>query len=557
MNARLTRVLAILMGGIFFCFQGCDQQLGTASSRSSELILTFTYGSEKEKWVEVITKTFNARQEQTASGKIIRVEAIPMGSGQCVEEVLQGQRETHLISPASSVFIDLGNAEAVASSGAPLVRSTESVCLSPIVIGMWKPMAEALGHGKHPIGWKEIHDLSLNPEGWGAYGLPQWGKFRFGHTHPDYSNSGMLSLIAEAYAGAGKVAGLTTADVRSEAVGNYIEKIEKAVVHYGSSTGFFGRKMFEGGPGYLSAAVMYENMVIESLERDDLSFPIVAVYPQEGTFWSDHPVGIIDRDYVTPDHRAAAQSYLSFLLARPQQELSMQYGFRPADPAIPLSSRFSPRNGVDPAQPLTTLEVPPVSTIEAIREVWEERKKRSHVILAIDTSGSMKGRKMAQAREGALQLLEMLDDEDSFSLITFDSQARSVMESVVLQDSREEVQQQIGVLFAKGKTALYDAIALGLNTVESVPADQQQDKITALVVLSDGEDSQKGTTLPALLNQLGQGDEGAKVRVFTIGYGEGASASDLKTISRHTQAKYYHGTVDTISEVFLSISTFF
>src|SRR6202007_2966678 len=126
-----------------------------------------------------------------------------------------------------------------------------------------KPMAEAIGWGKKPVGWADILALAQKKEGWAAYNFPQWGAFKFGHTHPEYSNSGLISLFAEVYAGAGKVKGLTDADVKDEKVARFLGDIERSVVHYGASTGFFGNKMFANGPQYLSAAVLYENMVIE------------------------------------------------------------------------------------------------------------------------------------------------------------------------------------------------------------------------------------------------------------------------------------------------------
>lgn len=158
----------------------------------------------------------------------------------------------------------------------------------------------------------------------------------------------MISLLAEAYAGAGKVAGLSVADVAQPKTAQYVAGIESAIVHYGSSTGFFGKRMFAAGPQYLSAAVLYENMVIESYGPSyQLPFPVVAVYPKEGTFWSDHPVGVVERPWVTPEHREAAKVYVDYLLARPQQERAMQYGFRPSAVEIPLGAPFDAAHGVD------------------------------------------------------------------------------------------------------------------------------------------------------------------------------------------------------------------
>jgi Ca-activated chloride channel homolog len=189
------------------------------------------------------------------------------------------------------------NPQSQSKFGKDLIATTDNLVLSPVVIAMWKPMAEALGWGKKPIGWSDILALARSQKGWAAYGYPQWGSFKFGHTHPQFSNSGLISLFAEVYAASGKTAGLTAADLNKPHTAEFLAGIEKSVVHYGSSTGFFGRQMFSSGPQYLSAAVLYENMVIESYSQNNLPFPVVAIYPKEGTFWSDHPIGIVEREW--------------------------------------------------------------------------------------------------------------------------------------------------------------------------------------------------------------------------------------------------------------------
>ena len=291
-----------------------------AASDPQALELVFLYGSEKEDWIKEVTAAFN-QSNPKVGGKTVVVKATPMGSGECIEEVLTGRRKAHLISPASNAFLVLANAEAQGKGEKPVVGKTRNLVLSPVVIAMWKPMAEALGWPNKPVGWANLKALAENKEGWASLKYPQWGQFKFGHTHPDFSNSGLITVLAEAYAGAGKTEGLTVEDVNKPQTGQFMSALERAVVHYGSSTGFFGKKMFANGPEYLSAAVLYENMVIESyLPKYKLPFPVVAIYPKEGTFWSDHPAGIVEREWVTPEHREAAQKYIDFLMAKPQQE---------------------------------------------------------------------------------------------------------------------------------------------------------------------------------------------------------------------------------------------
>jgi len=74
--------------------------------------------------------------------------------------------------------------------------------------------------------------LATSQDGWASLGFPQWGRFRFGHSHPEYSSSGPISVLAEVYAGTGKVAGLTSPDAADAKVGDFVGSIEKAVVHW-------------------------------------------------------------------------------------------------------------------------------------------------------------------------------------------------------------------------------------------------------------------------------------------------------------------------------------
>ncbi len=480
-----------------------------------------------------------------------------MGSGESIDEILSGNLKAHIVSPASAAFIKLGNAQARSKQGKDLIGSTENLVLSPVVIAMWKPMAEAIGWGKKPIGWSDILALARNSQGWNAYGFPQWGQFKFGHTHPQYSNSGLISLIAEVYAAAGKTKGLTAADIAKPAVGQTVAAIQQSVVHYGSSTGFFGRKMFDNGPGYLSAAVLYESMVVESYTwTKPLPFPVVAIYPKEGTFWSDHPIGVVDREWVTAEHREAAKIYTQFLLDKAQQERALFYGFRPAAVDVKVTAPIDIAHGVDPGEPKTTLEVPSPDLINNILQLWQERKKNAEIVLVLDTSGSMnEDQKMDNAKAGAKQLISLLSDGDSFSLLPFSNQYQWGSQDISIKDGRTQMLQAVDSLFAGGETNLYDSIAAGYQHLA-----QRQGKdgrIQAVVVLTDGEDTNSKTSLEQLLSSTRFDSERHAIRIFTIAYGRGARKDVLQQIAEGTQAKSYTGTPQNIVGIFREISTFF
>jgi Ca-activated chloride channel family protein len=528
----------------------------TPKVSENALEITFTYGSEKKAWIEEATAAFNAEKHAVNSGKRIHVTAIPLGSGDCIDELLNGDRQADITSPASAAFIKLGNAESRVKTGQDLLSDTQNLVLSPVVIAMWKPMAEAIGWGKKPVGWSDILALARDPRGWASVGQPQWGAFRFGHTHPESSNSGLISLMAEVYAGAGKVRGLTLDDLSRPEVGNYLGGIEASVVHYGSSTGFFGDKLVANGPGYLSAAVLYESVVIDSYTKNPVQ-PLVAIYPKEGTFWSDHPVGIVQRPWVTPERQEASKLYINYLLSQPVQEKALSYGFRPSLPEIALRAPFDIAHGVDAKEPKTVLEEPSAEILNATLSLWKQRKKTSCVSLVLDTSGSMnEEEKIQNAKAGALEFLNLLSDADTFSLIPFNSQIYPTMTDVPLKDLRKDIQRTVESLYANGGTALYDAISLAYDQLMAKKSVNEK-KITAIVVLTDGADTDSKMSLANLISKIKVDNESHTIRVFTIAYGHDANQDVLKQIADATQAKSYIGTPQNIRSVFKDISTFF
>jgi Ca-activated chloride channel family protein len=565
-KTALRKYALLVCALFFFLLSSCDSNPphetssgGTSEPPKNALELVLTYGSEKEKWITEVTSKFNQEDHRTASGKRIFVRAIPMGSGECIDEVLGGRRQPHMISPASAAFIKLGNAESRTKTGKDLIASTDNLVLSPVVIAMWKPMAEAIGWGKKPIGWSDILSLARNQKGWQTYGFPQWGQFKFGHTHPQFSNSGLISLFAEVYAASSKTAGLTLADVQKPRTADFVSGIEGSIVHYGSSTGFFGRKMFAAGPQFLSAAVLYENMVIESYGPENHpAFPVVAIYPKEGTFWSDHPIGVVERDWVTPEHREASKIYIQYLLQRPQQERAITYGFRPGAVDVPLASPIDEAHGVDPKEPKTTLEVPSVPVIDAILKLWDQKKKGANVVLVLDTSGSMnEDQKIENARAGAAQLVNLLSDSDTLSLLPFNSTMEWAAKDIPIKSGKDQLLKQVNALFAQGGTALYDSIDAGYQHLMEARQNGHDDHILSVIVLTDGADTESKMKLDELMQRIRFDGETHTIHVFTIAYGNDARKDVLQQIADGTQAKAYQGTPQNIVEVFKDISTFF
>lgn len=554
---RLLPVLFSVVLALFACGGGNGGLLGLQNTVKVSIV----YGSEKQAWLEPLVEQYNTSQRKTADGATIVVEAAPMGSIESVNAIISGQLQPTVWSPASSVYVPVANAEWRKQHSADLIEGTPNdLVLSPVVIAMWKPMAEALGWPTTPIGWADIAALSTSEEGWAKYGYPEWGRFKFGHTHPNHSNSGVVSILAEAYAGAGKQRGLTVDDLSDPALISFMQEVESSIIHYGSSTGFFAERMFERGPSYLSAAVLYENLVVaqesKRLAGESSQLPVVAIYPKEGTFWTNNPYVILNAPWITPEQKAAAQDFETFLRDKPQQQQAIELGFRPADPSIPLAAPLDAGHGVDPNEPKTVLEIPPAEVIASAQQLWRQVKRPVDLVLVIDTSGSMAGDKIASARTSLAQFVQLLDNRDQLQVISFSTGVNELTPLSPLADKKSEVVRRVSGLIEEGDTSLYDAT---LRAITDLKTNGNPDHIRGVVVLSDGQDTASTTTLEQLMTQVGvSGEEGGNaIKLFTIAFGSDADTEVLRQMSESTGGKQYSSDPATISQVYAEIALFF
>jgi Ca-activated chloride channel family protein len=517
--------------------------------------VSIAYGSEKKVWLEEQARAFDATRPTTAAGRCITLDLKAMGSGEVTQGILQGTLQPTVYSPASTAYLTLLNAAWVDKTGKPdaLAPPGQTLVLSPVVIAMWKPMAEALGWPKKNLAWKDLLKVAQDTKGWAGLGHPEWGQFKLGHTQPEYSNSGLLAVLAVAYAGKGTTRGLTAADLDLPAVQAEIAAVERPIVHYGKSTGFFAEKLISRGPGYLSAAVLYESNVVEAYAKNP-ALPLVAIYPQEGTFWSDHPFSVLEAPWNGPEAREAANLLLKFLRAGPAQQRALALGFRPSDPSIALAAPLDEAHGVDPKQPQTLLEVPEAATLQKLIAVWAKNKKPTDVILVFDKSGSMNGKPMQEAQTGAIAFVDQLKDADQLTLLVFDDQVAPPAGPFKMATQRGEAKARIQALFASGGTSLYDATRaayqLGLERAKT-----ERDRIHAVVVMTDGQD--ESSKLPLEQLRSGLAAEDRAVRVFTIAYGNAADTKILDGIAEAGQGTSAKGTQANIVSVFQDIGAFF
>ncbi|HUV11289.1 MAG TPA: extracellular solute-binding protein [Acidimicrobiia bacterium] len=463
-----------------------------------------------------------------------------------------------------------------------------SFMLTPLVIAMPQPMAAALDYPATPIGFSDVLALSQDPEGWAGKGHPEWGPFRLGKTNPNFSTSGLAQTVAQYYAATGKTTDLTLEDLARPEVDAFARGVESAVVHYGDTTLTFLNNLYRadrrGDPyGYASAVAVEEKSVVDYNRGNPDGIldpgeqprkprvPLVAIYPKEGTLFSDNPLIVLDAPWVSKAEATAARAFANFVTSAKNQRQVLEYGFRPGNPAVSIGKPITAANGLDPAQPQTTLEVPKPAVLAGVIDQWNQVRKKARVLLVVDVSGSMGDEadpktgatKLDLAKTAAIAALDQFQPEDEVGLRIFSTEIsnraptdyRDLVPIGPISANKPDLEREIEGLRPTQGTPLYTAAE---DSYTFMRDGFDATRINAVVLLTDGRNEDaRNEDLAGLLSALRtttEGESTSPVRIFTIAYGNDADESTLKRIAEATNAAAYSA-VDpaTIVNVFNAV----
>jgi Ca-activated chloride channel family protein len=534
---------------------------------AGSVVVDIASSNTKENWINVLVEQFNNEGRTLSSGEVIFVRATHVTSGGSQRDILSGKIQPQVWSPGDQSWVAGANEIWQDRTGRPLVaEACPSTILAPSGFAMWRPMAEALGWPDTPISWDDLVDLSADPEGWASLGHPEWGQFKFGHAHPAYSNVGLQMMTALAYSTVGSVSGLSPDEVFSEAVVESFSRVELNTYHYGIQSRNLINLMVLRGPNYLHAVTTSEAETLKTnFERStELRFPLVFIFPSEGTFWSEHPYCVLDTDWVTPEQKEAGKLFLDYLLEPAQQALAIDNYLRPVNPNIPLHSPLSLDDGTDPR--VTTalvpaLESPSAEAANAVKDVFFQTKKKATVVLALDTSGSMAGEKIINAVDSGINFIRRLDPEDEVFVLGFggfDEEGVRVLEpGGRAGDIGESLSRTLSGLFAGGNTPLFDAVCESIDLVDELQREDEANnerRLYGIVLLSDGEDTSSQLRESQMFGCLPSGEAVTGVKIFTIAYGDDADEDLLLRIANRTNGKYFSGDPAGIERIYNAIS---
>jgi Ca-activated chloride channel homolog len=180
------------------------------------------------------------------------------------------------------------------------------------------------------------------------------------------------------------------------------------------------------------------------------------------------------------------------------------------------------------------------------------------VLLVVDTSGSMNDEnRLVRAKQGLEAFFREVSPNDRVGLMIFSDRIQPLVPLIPFREGRERLRGTVRSLIADGGTAVYDATQQGYGIVRELG---DRERINAVVVLTDGEDTDSSTPADEVARTLAaQGDSSSRVRVFTIAYSaeaEGAKEA-LEAFAEAAGGQSYEGDTEDIESVYKSISSFF
>ncbi len=536
-----------------------------APASEDSVVLTIASSSTKQKWMEKLAVDFQKAGKSTSGGKRIRVVVNPVSSGGSTKAILKGKLRPVVWSPGARSWVEQLNEDWQRRSRRPLMgQNCQSSIYTPLGFAMWRPMAQALGWPEKPIGWKTMVSLASDPEGWARFGHPEWETFRLGHAHPKYGNSGLLTVTSFVYGMTGKTNSLTASDVYDPQVENALRVLAQNTAKYGVVTEDLLKQMIKQGPHYLHAIATYESDAIRlNLDyADELRFPVVFIFPSEGAFWGDHPYCIMDNaGWVTDEQVEAARLFLDYLLAEKQQKLAVDYLLRPLDSSIALHSPLDLAHGTDPRvtpETVQPLALPNASVSSAIIDLFMMTKRKATILVVLDISGSMKGKKMRAATGATAEFLRRLQEDDVVAVLTFGDKVNVLSQPVRVGQAAEEVPDRVSSLVAGGNTALHEAVCQANRMIGKLQQQDQQandNRLYGIVILSDGENTVSRPTENQMFTTcLPSHAEVDGVRVFPIAFGSKANEPLLNRIADVTGGRLFSADTESINRIYLRIS---
>ena len=166
-----------------------------------------------------------------------------------------------------------------------------------------------------------------------------------------------------------------------------------------------------------------------------------------------------------------------------------------------------------------------------------EQRVARELVFVIDTSGSMAGESIRQAKQSLMRGLDTLGPDDSFNIIQFNSQTASLFMGAMPASGNNlmRARRYVDQLQANGGTEMAPALdaALGGHASAALPGERDgPDRLKQVVFITDGSVGNESALFWRIQQQLGN------TRLFTVGIGSAPNMHFMREAARYGRGTY-------------------
>ena len=159
------------------------------------------------------------------------------------------------------------------------------------------------------------------------------------------------------------------------------------------------------------------------------------------------------------------------------------------------------------------------------------------LVVVLDRSGSMQGRKIDDARQAVLRLIDRLTAQDRLALVAYSNNVETVTPLTAMDDGhRRQVKAAVQAVYADGGTNLGGGLEQGITLLQRTPAGGRQRKV---ILISDGL-ANLGVTDPQALGRMASGAMEQNFTISSVGVGNDFNEVLMTTIADNGAGRYYY-----------------
>ena len=364
-----------------------------------------------------------------------------------------------------------------------LVTDSKSIVINPVVMGIEKSQAEALGFINKDVYNKDLLNAIKD------------GKLKYIMSSVTKTNTGATAYLSFLNNMAGSPEVLTESMLENEQLKEDLKAFFKGVQRVSGDEEYLSEMFLNGD---YNAMINYENALIEINQKliSQGKEPLYLVYPIDGVAINDMPFAYLSNDSTNIKNREDFLKIQSYLRSDKMINEMKTLGYRSWYGGISENvdtKIFNKDWGIDTTKYLNDMKYPSKNVItKALNLYIEALRKPTHVVFCLDISGSMYGEGLDELQEAMYYVRDPIEagkdnlqfsEKDKITLITFSDKVEKIYTTRFGNETYESI-NDVRSLYTTGGTNIYSPTVEALKVLKTTNSDEYTKTV---ILMTDGE----------------------------------------------------------------------